>query len=355
MDSLRKHGFTIGVVAMILGLGAFGWVWVWGGHMARYGEFQNKIASNAKKLQQYADMDVTVLPTPYLVELKTDELQERERARADAVEYLAEIGKKLDRLQFQPGGETFTALQTAAMQAAFQTAMAQLNERLVQARLAYAAKVLPPAVLADRENITVLSATDRIQVESAFTDEASVHDAARKCRIVHAVAAAALDAEWGGLTGVVFERARAGVRPAEPPAPTRPTTRPQTRPAARGKAPAAKKIEVVPADPRDLCERIPVRVFGEIRFEDIGPFLRQLELRAQDRSDPVMFVVDELNVTTQGDRLPQAVYINSEVGNEDAARALPLDAENKVPTATLRLNLSVLKWKGFPVAGAEER
>ena len=64
--------------------------------------------------------------------------------------------------------------------------------------------------------------------------------------------------------------------------------------------------------------------------------------------DPVFFVVEECVLAKQKDRLLKASYKAEEpFPRLDDAKRAPLDFELKLPTATMRLTLSVLKYKGF--------
>ncbi len=354
MESLKKNGFLVGVIAMVLGIGVFAYFVTWSWGISRYHSLQREVSKNQTTLDAYAKMKPEDLPTEQKVE-KDTELQTKLRETLADVErfYTARV-EKLVRLQLVKGGETFTVSDDAAFGSAFNTALDDLNKKYAEVRAGYVKRVYPAHVAANPE---VAQAHPKISLSPTISsNEADLIEAAQMCRVTTALLAAATEARWGGLTSVVFEKKttrRTEEAAAAKPKAARGAEKTDKAPARTTKKGAASVKEepapVVPElNPRDLYDRVRLTAVGEIRFEDLGPFLHALELRAQDADDPVFFVVDECVLTKQKERLLKPFYRTEEPFQKlDDAKQAPLDLEVKLPTATMRLTLSVLKYKGF--------
>ena len=346
MDNLKKHGFTIALAGMVVVLAAFAWFFVME-KVNRYNEKAGRLKTAAAKLKKYASMKVEELPTAALVKLREGEKEALAAAEAEGEDFYKAKLQKLQELRFQPDGEVFDPDDEAGISNAFQTAITQLNQEYLKVKNAYVDKVYP----ADR-----LKNIERnfppIAVTANFTTQEERIDAAEKCHIARAIFKAAEAAGWGGMTSITFERRRqAEARKKSTSSATkkRASRSSRTRRGSR-KSRSRKKAapkEVKPVDPRSLYEKIKVKVAGEIRFRDLGPFLGNLYAQAQDEKNPVLFFLEELTTYKQGDRLLDPLYKSTWKRKEDAETA-PVDKEVRVPTATVRMTLSVLRWKGFP-------
>ncbi|HNS00140.1 MAG TPA: hypothetical protein PKX48_11720 [Planctomycetota bacterium] len=349
MESLKKNGFLVGVIAMLAAIGAFAYFVTWSWGISKYHSLQREISKNESVLAGYAKRKPEDLPTKRKLEADTDLQETLRKILADVERFYAERAEKLARLQLVKGGETFTAHEDAAFGSAFNTALDDLNRKYSDVRAEYVKRVYPAHAAAAPE-----ASQSKISLSPTISsNEADLIAAAQMCRITTALVTAATEAGWGGLTSVVFEKKK-GTRAAEEkpkasaPAGSKPP--PPARTGRRGAAaPKTPEAAVVPEyDARDLYERVRLTAAGEIRFEDLGSFLHALELRAADADDPVFFVVEECVLAKQKDRLLKASYKAEEpFPRLDDAKRAPLDFELKLPTATMRLTLSVLKYKGF--------
>jgi len=351
MESLKKNGFLVGVIAMVIGIGVFAYFVSWSWGISKYHSLQREVSKNESSLGAYAKMKPEDLPTDRKLENDT-ELQTALRGiLADVERFYTERVEKLVRLQLVKGGETFTARDDAAFGSAFNTALDELNKKYAEVRAEYVKRVYPAHVAANPE---AAQAQPRISLSPTISsNEADLVEAAQMCRVTTALIAAATEARWGGLTSVVFEKKKTTKAAEERSRTPRAAETAKKGPAKTGKGgKSATKEEPPPVVPeysaRDLYERVKLTAAGEIRFEDIGPFLHALELRAQDADDPVFFVVDECVLTKQKDRLLKPLYKAQEPFQKlDDAKQAPPDFEVKLPTATMRLTLSVLKYRGF--------
>jgi len=348
MDNLKKHGFTIALAGMVVVLAAFAYLFVME-KVNRYNEKAGRLRTAAARLKKYASMKVEELPTAALVKLRQGEKDSLEAAEAEGEDFYKTKRQKLQELRFQPDGEVFDPDDEAGISNAFQTAITQLNQEYLKVKNAYVDKVYP----ADR-----LKGIERnfppIQIAASFTTPEERIDAAEKCHIARAIFKAAEASGWGGMTSIAFERRRQAETRKKA---TTTTTKSRSssrssrsstrgRRGRRAKKKAAPK-EVKPVDPRSLYEKIKVKIAGEIRFRDVGPFLGHIYAQARDEKNPVLFFLEELTTYKQGDRLLDPLYKSTWDRKEDAESA-PLDKEVRVPTATVRMTLSVLRWKGFP-------
>jgi len=341
MEQLKKNGFLIAVGAMVVFLLAFAYMHVFRAS-ASYNAKADSLKRVAAQLKSYASRKPEELPTEDLLAKRNDEKEKLQGAWASGEQFYAEIARKLEELRFQPDGEVYSIGDEAGISNAFMTAVTQLNDAYKKIKDAYVKKVFPPEALEGLD-----TNWPSIAIQADFTTPEQRREAAARCRIARAIFRAAMAADWGGMTFIGFEK-RAAKRTAVSSTKKSKSRSSRKRSYRRSSRRKKKEVkEVKPVDPRTLYEKVKVTVAGEMRFQDLGPFLYQLYQQAQDPKDPVLFVVERVALTKQPDRLLRELY-DKQYPSEREARQAPVDAEVKVPTATVRVVLSALKWKGLP-------
>ncbi len=368
MESLKKNGFVVGVIGMVIALGVFAYFVTWKLGVGEYQSLQKKVKENQNKLATYAKMGKEDLPTEKLVQIRTETLGNFKSEFAATEKVLTERRDKLVSTQLVKGGEEFS--DAAAFTAAFKTAVDELQKKYNAVRVAYLRKVFSEQIAKAVEPTPFKLGLDEKVNEVVGQSGEGMGEAAQMYRIAGAVLTAATDAKWGGVTSISFpvvksaskarddakakkdeeEKKKAKEKEEKDKAKKKTSGSVRTRSGNQKAAETAKtkEAEALQINPRDLCERVKVSVAGEIRWEDIGPFLHALELRANDPDDPIYFVVDEVVLNKQKDRILPA-FVKSEEAFRDPvdAEKAALDREVKLPAATVRLSLSVLKYKGF--------
>lgn len=355
MGELKKYGFTIGVVAMVILLLAFSYLYVMS-QSSLYAEKETALSKVERDLKRYADMPPDMLPTAALLKVRAAEKEELDAAVTDGDEFYANAVSRLQELRFKPGGVVHNRGDAAGMSNAYSDAMTELNQRYRPEKERYVKEVFTEKQLSKIAAEELKFADVDIQPQATFETPDDLVESAERCRITRGIFEAAMDAKWGGMSAIAFEkRKRSEVKKSGPP-----PAKEKAAEAKRKGKPAPKRgakakeepKEVKPIDPQELYEKVKVTVVGEMRFCDLGPFLNRVYQRAQHETDPVLFVVEEVCLTNQIDRLPRPLYESAEpYESEVEARSAPLDKEVKVPTATLRLILSAFRWKGFPAEG----
>jgi hypothetical protein len=351
MEQLKKYGFVIGVAVMALVLLVFAYFYVYGAS-SEYEAKASGLQSAEKTLNRFASMKPDQLPTKLLVEKRSGEQEKLAAALTEAERFYEDSVKKLEELRFQPDGAVIPASAAAQISSAFETVLRKFNEDYLKVKKAYIKKVFPAPVAqgAPEPQPIAIDAPEEIK------------DAGERCRIARAIFTAAMDSAWGGMTVMAFEKKKARALPSkseeaakkkaeesEAKAKAKAKAKGKTTKTKAGKQGAkAEEPEAVaeakPIDSRLLYDKVKVTIAGEIRFQDLGPFLYQVYRRAQDDKDPVLFILEDMVLTKQPDRLPKSLY-PSNWPNEQGARSAPPDSEQKVPTATLRLTLSAVRWK----------
>ena len=347
MEQLKRNGFVIGLVAMVLFLVVFAYLHVFRASSS-YGQKADSLRRVALSLRNYAQRKPEELPTKELLQKRGDEKKKLEEAWGSAEQFYAGVAKKLEELRFQPDGEVYDIEDEAGISNAFLTAINQLNDAYKKVREEYIKKVFPPEALKG-----VDLTWSPIEVKANFATPEQRKEAAARCRIARAIFQAAIASNWGGMTYINFERRITKKTTSTAAKKTssysrKRTSRKSSRYRSYRRRQKKKKLqEVKPVDPRDLYEKIKVTVAGEMRFQDLAPFLAHLYRQAQDPKDPVLFIVEKIVMAKQADRVLSELY-EKQYPNEDEARKAPLDSEVKIPTATVRLVLSAIKWKGLP-------
>ena len=368
MESLKKHGFVVGVIGMVIALGVFAYFVTWKYGVGEYRSLQKKVRENESKLASFSKMGVKDLPTERLVDVNTKSLGNFKAEFVKAEKFLSDRKDSLVKTQLTKDGEEFS--DPAAFTAAFKTAVDELQKKYNVVRGAYLRKVFSEQIAKAVEATPFKLGLDEKISETVGQSGEGMPEAAQMYRIANAILASATDAKWGGVTSISFpavkgtrETAKAKAKREEDEKkakeakakeekdkdkkkPTGVRTRSGGQKAADGAQ--AKEAETAQVNPRDLYERVKVVVAGEIRWDDVGPFLHALDLRAKDPDDPIYFVVEDVALNKQKDRNMPAFVKSEETFRDPAdAQKAALDREVKLPAATIRLSLSVLKYKGF--------
>ncbi len=348
MDDLKKHGFTIGVVAMVVILLGFTYFFVMDA-ASTYGTKERGLKVKEGNLRRYAAMKAEDLPTKELVTLKTTEKESREGAGTAGEDFYTASRDALQKLVFEQGGQEYTKEDVAGISNAYRDALRSLNEQYLKLKQQYVQEVYQAWQLKQLQPEDLkFSAVTPTPPPSFESDEDIVH-AAERCRITRSIFKAATAANWGGITHIEYERKKRSDARTKAKSKRKSTRKSKRR---RGKEP---EKEIKPIDPRKLYDKIQVEVAGEIRFQDLGPFLRNLYLQAQDATDPVLFLVEGIHFNKQEDRLLDPVYISEESWmKRSEAEQAPIQRDVRIPTATLRLTVNAVRWKGFPAEEEEE-
>jgi hypothetical protein len=357
MAELKKHGFLIGVGAMVLFLLGFSYAFVLKWRSA-YGDRENALKRVEGRLARFAKMAPEELPTPGLVELRTDEKTGLDAAEEAGTEYYETALKKLQELRFQPAGEVYQSGDAAGISNAYADALTELNQRYLRLKEAYVRAVYQEKQLAqlDEEEGDWKFLPIEVTPTQTFQSPEEQVEAAERCRVARSLFEAAMEAKWGGMTHIAFEKSKALEARKTPRRPEREKSRRSSgRKSGRSKRRRQEPTDepVKPIDPRTLFDTIKVTVAGEIRYADVGPLLYHLYRRAQHETDPVFFQVEQIFLNKQEDRLLDAFY-KSRWQEEATAVAASPHHEVRVPTATIRVVLSAVRWKGLPQEEGEE-
>lgn len=334
MDNLKKNGFVISVIVMVLILGAAGYFRIFKPLMD-YDVVSGEAADRKSDLAPYAKKGAEI-PTEALAQNKMRFEETYTDALTAGTGVYSGNAQALAKLQFEPGQAEISEFDSAGIQTAFNTAVQKFITDYEAVRKKYFKVIYPESIT--KEATTPLPALD-IPIPN-LQEEGGKADAAKICHITRSLLDAATKANWGGLTYVKFDDMQDKRRRSA-------TTSSASRPNRRGGSSRSKATEVKPIDPSSLYERVGLTIAGEIRYEDLGSFLRQLYLRAQDSDNAVFFVVEKLVMTKQRQRVLEPTYTHI-YGSQEEAEQAPLSSEITLPSATMRMELGVLEWKGFP-------
>ncbi len=334
MDSLKQNAFTIAVILMLVVLGVAAYFLVAQKAM-EYNAKLSTVASRRNRLKKYTGKD-TVVPTERLKEVKIKQKADIEAELEKGTKFFDDKKELFNQLKFAPDGAEIIETDIAAISAAFDTAINNLLARYSAVQKEYVKKVYQPE-LVNALDFNNLEMPEIKVAKPELTLNGGKVMAAKRCHMMRALINAAVDAGWGGLTYIEFDKFQ-GIKEQTAPVSSREKS---------GRRGEQKKEEEKILDPKTLYDGIALRVAGEMQYADLGPFLHQIHERSKDPSNPVLFVVEKIVMTKQKSNLLKPVY-TATYSDSSEAESASLDKEVQNPAAAVRIELSALEWKGFP-------